>query len=486
MDIAICRLLLVQFTLLPPQSVVATVVRVNGMIARSSGARRSGSLTRHGQRRILADTLCRRLQHHRTPFRCVRTCARVRCTASTIGLPRASRVHPYTAAETPNTIVTVALRLRTALNGIVAASRRQSLRCRRRATRDRSNRSDVWVAHVGVHRCTSSCTYTPIPLPRRSGLPKNLPSVADGNVWFTDTTGYVGFISLDVVRVGTCKAFEYNRRVALGHYWRIRRQYLVHDQFSTNAKSERWCCNDPARTSAVNCHCSGAALALRRRRRKGRFVAADRQSTPQAKKIGTAAFTLKIPGSSTMTKLRRRYYQSQATQGVAIDWASSNPSAPDYSAPITATCPSPAPSAYPPGVTNCVGPTQSADGGTDYTFQLSIPAGTYPNFTVTTFDQAPASGETFTASANMLAQGQLAAPVVITGGTSNTIPNLTFYGIPASVSFVPGPAQSHVTTYGGNIAVIGNAPQTFFAQAVDADGFVIDSTDSGAPTVTVD
>ena len=208
-------------------------------------------------------------------------------------------------------------------------------------------------------------------------------------------------------------------------------------------------------------------------------------SNPQAKKIGTAAFTLKIPGSSTMTKLRRRYYQSQATQGVAIDWVSTNPSAPDYSAPITATCPSPAPSAYPPGVTNCVGPTQSADGGTDYTFQLSIPAGTYPNFTVTTFDQAPASGETFTASANMLAQGQLAAPVVITGGTSNTIPNLTFYGIPASVSFVPGPAQSHVTTYSGNIAVIGDAPQTFFAQAVDADGFVIDSTDSGAPTVTV-
>lgn len=208
-------------------------------------------------------------------------------------------------------------------------------------------------------------------------------------------------------------------------------------------------------------------------------------SAPQAKKIGTATFTLKIPSSSTMTKLRRRYYQSQATQGVAIDWTSSNPNAPDYAAPITATCPSPAPSAYPPGVTNCVGPTQSADGGTDYTFQLSIPAGTYPNFTVTTFDQAPASGETFTASANMLAQGQLAAPVVITGGSSNTITNLTFYGIPAAVSFVPGPAQSHVVTYGGNLAVIGNAPQTFFAQAVDADGFVIDSTDGTAPSVTV-
>jgi hypothetical protein len=74
---------------------------------------------------------------------------------------------------------------------------------------------------------------------------------------------------------------------------------------------------------------------------------------------------------------------------------------------------------------------------------------------------------------------------VITGGTSNTIPNLTFYGIPASVSFVPGPAQSHVTTYNGTIAIIGNAPQTFFAQALDADGFAIDSTDGTAPTVSV-
>jgi len=206
-------------------------------------------------------------------------------------------------------------------------------------------------------------------------------------------------------------------------------------------------------------------------------------NTPQAKKIGTATFTFKLPGKSTMTKLRRRYYQSQATQGVAIDWTSSNPYAPDYSAPISAACP--APTAYPPGVTNCV--PDPVDGGTDYTFQLSIPGGSYPNFTVTTFDAAPASGGTFAPApaANMLAQGQLAAPVTITGGASNTIPNLTFYGIPAAVSFVPGPAQSHVTMYNGTIAIIGNAPQTFFAQALDADGFVIDSIDGTAPTVTV-
>ena len=39
--------------------------------------------------------------------------------------------------------------------------------------------------------------------------------------------------------------------------------------------------------------------------------------------------------------------------------------------------------------------------------------------------------------------------------------------------------------FNGNLSVIGNSAQTFFAQALDADGFVIDSTDSTAPTVTV-
>jgi hypothetical protein len=198
-------------------------------------------------------------------------------------------------------------------------------------------------------------------------------------------------------------------------------------------------------------------------------------SSPQSKKIGTATFSFKLPGKNTMSKVRRPYYQSQAAQGVAIDWLSTNPSVPDYSAAISATCPA----TLPADVVSC---TIDAQGDTDYTFQLQIPAGTYPNFTVTTFDAPPMSGGTF--SGNMLAQGQLAAPVVIVGGTSNTVPALTFYGIPASVSFQPGPAQSHVVTYGGNLAVIGNAPQTFFAQAVDADGFVISSNDTGAPAIT--
>ncbi len=198
-------------------------------------------------------------------------------------------------------------------------------------------------------------------------------------------------------------------------------------------------------------------------------------SGPQAKKTGTATFSFGIPGKNTMTRVRRPYYQSQATQGVAIDWLSTHPNVPDYAATISAVCPA----TLPAGVTAC---TIDGQGNTDYTFQLQIPAGTYPNFNVTTFDTQP-SGGTFTG--NVLAQGQLAAPVVIVAGTTNAIPALTFYGVPATVSFVPGPAQSHVVTYGGNLAVIGNAPQTFYAQAEDADGFVISSTDGTAPAVTV-
>lgn len=201
---------------------------------------------------------------------------------------------------------------------------------------------------------------------------------------------------------------------------------------------------------------------------------------PSTKKTGSVTFSFKLPGKSTMTKVRRRFYQSQATLGVGIDWTSATPSEPDYAAPISATCPS----TLPAGVVSCG--IDPVDGGTDYTFELSIPEGTYSNFTVTTFDQAPSGSPlSFASSANMLAQGQLPAPVKITAGTTNTIPSLTFYGIPSAVSLVAGPAQSHVTTYDSDLAVIGNAPQNFFVEATDADGFVIDSSDSGAPVVTV-
>src|SRR5579863_4416084 len=67
------------------------------------------------------------------------------------------------------------------------------------------------------------------------------------------------------------------------------------------------------------------------------------------KSPGTVRISFKLPGRSTMTKLRRRYYTSQATAGVAIDWLSTNPRIPDYAAPISVTCPG----TNPPGVTTC-------------------------------------------------------------------------------------------------------------------------------------
>jgi streptogramin lyase len=42
-------------------------------------------------------------------------------------------------------------------------------------------------------------------------VPMNLTVGADGNIWFTDTTGYVGFVSLTACASSSgCKAFEYN------------------------------------------------------------------------------------------------------------------------------------------------------------------------------------------------------------------------------------------------------------------------------------
>lgn len=194
-----------------------------------------------------------------------------------------------------------------------------------------------------------------------------------------------------------------------------------------------------------------------------------------------ASFKLKLPGKTTMAQVRRPFYQSQATAGVAIDWSSTDPRNPNLGYSITQTCPP----TLPTGITSCY---LDASGSTIYTFQFDMSPGTY-TFTVTTFDAAPtgttADASSFATTANMLAQGQLAAPITINAGVDNPIPNLTFYGIPASVSFVPAPSQSHVTTVNGTMAIIGNAPQTFYAEPLDADGFIIGANDSGAPTLTV-
>jgi streptogramin lyase len=57
----------------------------------------------------------------------------------------------------------------------------------------------------------STCAYTPIALPQTSGIPVNLTVGPDGNVWFTDSTGYIGFVSLTACASSSgCKAFEYS------------------------------------------------------------------------------------------------------------------------------------------------------------------------------------------------------------------------------------------------------------------------------------
>ena len=206
----------------------------------------------------------------------------------------------------------------------------------------------------------------------------------------------------------------------------------------------------------------------------------QKTSTPAAPTITT--FSLKLPGQATAVKTRHRFYASQATQGVAIDWSSSNLRSPDFAIAVTFTCPN---QPYPAGILSCS--TDPVTGGTDYTFQLGMSPGTYNNFTVGTFDAPPVSGAF--ASGNLLAQGQPAAPVVIAAGVANTIAGLTFYGIPASVSVQPAPGQSHVLAYNGSgaagFAIVGNSPQTFFAEALDADNYVISPSDPGAPSISL-
>ena len=55
-----------------------------------------------------------------------------------------------------------------------------------------------------------ACTYTAISLPHAGGTPQNLAVGPDGNIWFTDSTGYVGFVSLATCANGNCQAYEYS------------------------------------------------------------------------------------------------------------------------------------------------------------------------------------------------------------------------------------------------------------------------------------
>jgi hypothetical protein len=197
--------------------------------------------------------------------------------------------------------------------------------------------------------------------------------------------------------------------------------------------------------------------------------------SPGSKSPTLVTLSLKIPGPTTLAKVRRPAYVSQATQGVAIDWNSTTPTNPDAAFAVTLACPG----TLPANVLSC---GTDAQGNTTYTFQLPIPAGLY-TITVTTFDTAPSGGAFI---GNMLAQGQLGAPVTISAGVANTLPPMTFYGVPASVSFSPAPGdQQHVASYLNGYSIIGNTKQSFYAQASDADGFAIIATDTGAPVISV-
>jgi len=92
-----------------------------------------------------------------------------------------------------------------ALNGIVSAPDGYLYVAETGANEIDRLSPSVWENCIG-----ESCIYTSITLPNASALPQNLTIGPDGNVWFTDTTGYVGFVSLSTCASGTCKAFEYH------------------------------------------------------------------------------------------------------------------------------------------------------------------------------------------------------------------------------------------------------------------------------------
>ncbi len=57
--------------------------------------------------------------------------------------------------------------------------------------------------------CTgASCVYTPLTMPNPSAVPMHLITAPDGNVWFTDTTGYIGVIRLSTCATA-CQVSEY-------------------------------------------------------------------------------------------------------------------------------------------------------------------------------------------------------------------------------------------------------------------------------------
>ena len=79
---------------------------------------------------------------------------------------------------------------------------------------------NIYVADQGAHAidqidplnwenyCTPSCGFGEIALPS-TAVPVNLTVGTDGNVWFTDASGSVGFIAIDTCAT-SCKVYEYS------------------------------------------------------------------------------------------------------------------------------------------------------------------------------------------------------------------------------------------------------------------------------------
>jgi len=115
------------------------------------------------------------------------------------------------APKRPNLCPPCLIHFTTPINGIVAAPDGNLYLAEAGANRIDRLSPSVWTACSGA-----SCTYTTIPITiqstgvgNASAAPQNFAIGPDGNVWFTDSTGYVGFVSLQSCAT-TCKAYEFS------------------------------------------------------------------------------------------------------------------------------------------------------------------------------------------------------------------------------------------------------------------------------------
>lgn len=121
----------------------------------------------------------------------------------------------------------------------------------------------------------------------------------------------------------------------------------------------------------------------------------------------------------------------------------------------------------------------NADGSQTFTATMPLPPGTYA-FEVVTWDSPP-KGTPLGFVGNQLSNALTS--VIVTSGAAVPSPNFVLNAIPASLVLTAAPGQNHVTSSGSALSITGNAPQQFFLNALDADGFII--TGSGAPTISL-